>query len=262
MDPLTISALLSGYKIYSKLDAEIAKSRMKNSISSINRKLDLLNAKSDQMITREIKSAFDAIDDALESSNKETREIRLKYSEECLLKNTRLDPSLPTEGRQNNEWIALANFGLAYICIMRQDQELAAKHLLRTFLYDPRAARTELLSDIYSAIFKPKCNDLFQWHKEECSKVDNKDFNIEIFLDKTVAAGAGCVAIGAAVIGSSPYLRGLSYFSSRNMGDWAQKKWNTSTSENKRRVAKIGLSIELESKIDIRCKSIAESLIK
>jgi len=257
IDPITLSALISGYE---RFDAMATKFKMRNGISQINSKLDALNEKIDQMITRELKSAFDAIDDALESSNKETKEIRLRYAEEHLLKNTRINPSLSSEGRENYKWIALANFGLAYICIMRHDHKIAARHFLRTFLYDPHIARTELLPDIYTAVFEPKCSEIFQWQKEQYLKIDNNNFNIDVYLGKTLAIGAGITAFG--VLAGGTLIKVPTPHVARNIEQWAERTWNEATIDNNRRYAKDQLNIELELKLDEKCKNIAESLIK
>lgn len=180
IDPLTlISIPITGFNIYNKLNSQFELNKIKKSISSIDNDLNMLHAKSDQIIIREIKSAFDAINDALNSNNKLTRETRLKFAEEFLLKNTRLNPALETEGRGNHIWIALSNFGLAYICYLRYDQRLAARHLLKVFVDAPRMARKELAKDVFESIFEPNCRDI-NFEIERNKHIENKRKQLDI----------------------------------------------------------------------------------
>lgn len=194
-DPLApFSIAITAFNIYNKLNSQFELNKIKKSITVIDNNLNILNAKSDQVITKEIKSAFDAINDALYSNNNLSRENRLKFAEVFLLKNTRLNPTLETEGRGNNIWIAFSNFGLSYICFLRNDQRLAARHLLKVFVDAPRMARKELAKDIFESIFEPNCRDI-NFDIERRKQIENKNKLMDIenpegFIIQSAVLGA------------------------------------------------------------------------
>ncbi len=164
-------------------------------LDHIQSQLESLIKKSDQLILREIKSAFDAIADSFLSDNAETKAIRSSFAEECLLRNTRLDPALTTAGQPNTYWIALANYGLAHLCILRNDRKIAGRHLLRMFIADPHNARLNMAPYIYDAVFKPRCSLLYFKHNEIDTKLIDlsKKYGsfIEFHLDNIEALRIG-----------------------------------------------------------------------
>lgn len=172
LDPTTATLLLKG----AQLGHGIAKSQaIKNRLSAIENTLAQLRKQSDQLITRELLSAYEAIEDASKSTNEDTIKKRLEYAEEKLLINTNLDPKLSTSGYPNSYWITQAHLALAFICFIRNDQNIAASHLLKAFLYDSRQARTSSLVDLYAQFFEPKCKDILNSHS-----IEMENLNVEM----------------------------------------------------------------------------------
>ncbi len=76
MEPLVVAQILrAAGMIAKKMDA-------------LADKLDQVASKQDQLISREIKAAYSALQDALLTSNPTTRDRRLAFAEDNLLKNT------------------------------------------------------------------------------------------------------------------------------------------------------------------------------
>ena len=87
MDPATIGLVLKACNL-------VKGAKLSRQISDIQSKLDIIIAKSDQLIIREIMAAYKAIDDALSTDSDKTRQIRLSFAEEHLLKNISLNLAL------------------------------------------------------------------------------------------------------------------------------------------------------------------------
>jgi hypothetical protein len=260
MDIVTLQLILKAGKL--SLDAIKKEAMVKQ--------LNILIQKSDQLISREIKAAYEALDDALITSNIKTREIRLNFCEENLLKNTNLDPGLTTGGFSNKYWMALAHNGLAFVCTLREDSNLAAKHLIKIYECDPRLARQKLLPELYVQLFQPQCKNVFDWHEKELKSINESNF---VPMNALVKTGAVAIAIGSIVAGFSLALNTRNGFSSSQnsfagsriaQGGFkiAEEVWkNSNNIESFRQDARNKLYKQLEDKLDERCQEIARSLL-
>lgn len=136
--------------------------KIASELSDVSCKLDAVQKQLVQLILREVKAAFDALEDAKRTTNVATATARLRFAEDSFLRNTRLDPSIMLGGFAPTAIMAMAHQGLATICALRHDHELAERHLLRLFILEPRLARTELNPGLYEALFRPKCEDIYE----------------------------------------------------------------------------------------------------
>ena len=241
MDPVTIELVLKA----SKLVIESSKR------DEILGRLNTIQSTLDQLILREIKSAYEAISDALVTNNEQTKNVRLNYAEESLLKNTSLDPALKTGEFYNAYLMALAHYGLAFVCVLRKDNQIAAKHLLRTYKFDPNISRTKLTPILFEEIFKPKCSNVFEWYDKRALEISRNDCSLRVMAGKAAAVTSwvGMVAVGFAV----PAARGAAMQANNVAG----KLWNSSTPEHYRIGDMEDLEKELELKLDDRCREIA-----
>jgi hypothetical protein len=136
--------------------------KIASELSDVSSKIDVVQQQLGQLILREVRAAFDALEDAQRTTNVGTAMARLRFAEDSFLKNTRLDPGVMFGGVKPTIIMAMAHQGLAAICALRHDDEMAERHLLRLFMVDPRLARTELNPGLYDALFLPKCEDIYE----------------------------------------------------------------------------------------------------
>ena len=248
MDPATLNIII---KIIDITPRSIEALIKKNALSEINSKLDTVIAKQDQQILSELKSAFDAIEDAINTSNDVTRSQRLNYAENTFLPNTRLDASLKTAGKPNNYWIALANYGLASACHLRGDEGTAVTHLLRMFEAEPRYARTALAPKLYQEFFRPRCREVLDWATKKTAEITSSKF-----LARVAMARLGHGTAAGLFLLLSPVNVGF-------LGPcYGRVKEAFKVSPEKyREAALFELNEQLEKKLDDRCKAIATSLL-
>ncbi|GAQ84179.1 Hypothetical [Klebsormidium nitens] len=128
----------------------------------------------EQDVLRDLNSGLAALEDSIESQNEGTRQSRLQFAEQQLLRCTHLDPSLSTGGQPNTYLMAVAHHKLALAGTLRGDRVIAAKHILKCFIADPRAARLELAPDLYQQLFEPRCTDILEWRDQEYNKIAGK----------------------------------------------------------------------------------------
>jgi hypothetical protein len=163
-----------------------------------------LRKQNDQAITREIKSAFEAISDANFSNNEAENHRLLEYAGNKFLLNTGLEPTLETAGHPNSYWIAISYYGLAYISFLQKDEKLVWRRLLKVFISDPRLARTTLLPDFYNGYLKKQCSDIYSEYfsnKKKAEESNNLKMQQINLLGSTHAA-----TTQAAIIATIPLL--------------------------------------------------------
>lgn len=232
--------------------------------------LNLLSQKIDQLVTREIYAGFSSIKDAIDTTNAETKQLRLRFAEEQLLKNTHLDPELKTGSRKNSYWMAQSHYGLMNICLIREDSKIAYKHLLSIFRYDPRLARTKLIPEIWEKIFKPECKEIYNWFDEESKKIENNKYTVRVALDRTFAVAkfagkSGFVAsmwlLNSKTNNRNPTINTSSMYALTKAQEELSEEWEEISPEEHRFDALYKLREQLDNKIDSKCCEYAKQLI-
>lgn len=253
-----------------QLGLSFAESRLlRAKLSTIEGKLDRLKQQGDQAITRELLGAFEAISDSTQSRNSETVRSRLWFAEESLLRNTNLNPGLTTSGHSNSFLMMIAHIGLAYVSSLREDEAIAASHLLRAFAADPRNARTEFLEDLYLEIFEPKLGDVFRDHEENISALEAEIPLLADKVQKDILTGAALIAPAASLAAAGTYAVAGLFLSDREK-DIVKKVLVTepAKSASARVVEAIcepklaELNSSHEDRIDQRCREMAITLLQ
>lgn len=243
------SAVISLLLELSKLSGEALKER------EVAERLARIQSGLDELLLRELRSAYDALGDALISQNAQTQSIRLGYAEESLLRNSNLDPTRRTGQYENKSIMALAHFGLAHICALRSDSPLAAKHLLKVFALDPREARTRLAPEVFREVFLPKCADITTWYDQSLAAINRDSFAWHVFGRKASAVAIGASAVlGAIAAGLARQRVPPTVFRA------FERTLNDSNPEEFRKAARERLRDEHENRLDAKCREVAQSL--
>ena len=125
------------FQIVAKLIVQIAPellSTLKTLIGlnqGIENKLKNIENKLDNLVIREIQSAYKVIEGIRTINSEGMKERHLTDAESNLLRNISLDPSLITGGYYNYFWSGQAYYGLSLIALLRNENEDAARFLLR-----------------------------------------------------------------------------------------------------------------------------------
>jgi len=236
IDPVTIELVLKAAEVSHEVLKEIEDKQ------EVIDRLSKIQSSFDQLIFREIVFSYEALSDALATSNQETKRFRLNVAEENLLKTTGLDSSLSTSGIPNSRLMALAHFGLAFICTLRGDDAIAAIHCLRVYKSDPNYARKDLLPKIYTTLFEPKCADIFLWY----------DTTRESYLIGNYKPGMLALATGLIVSGPMVGLLASLAIVHPSLYDY-KRRLNSIVNVNPLKIVETSFN----SKIDDRCRELA-----
>lgn len=227
MDPLAVKIIKD---MIVGVPATLVRLIRSNALLEINSKLNTIMAKQDEQILSNLKSAYTAIEDAIQTPNKQTKKQRLLFAENALLPNTQLNPSLSTADRPNGHWIAIANYGLGFVCHLRGDDITAAKHFVRMFESDQQLARTKLAPKLYKDYFLPKYKEYIKYDKKSTNE------NVYQIIDEVTKTAAKS-------------------FVSRVIDFFDGKIEPAETGLDKR----LEFAEDVQSKIDQYCKSVAQS---
>lgn len=224
-------------------------------LEEINEKLDQLMQISSEVILRDVRSAFKAIEDYLFLSRRgEAKPEKLDRIEDILQRNTGLNPEGKTGGVSNANIMAFSYLGLVYTHAIKGEFSLADRYILRMFEAGPRVARTALAPKVFKKVFRPQCKGTFKLHKAEMSR--RADLGDHVARAGRGAAAAVVGGLGALVsIGlRTGTIGGASMQAAKNIvegGDTKSKEW---ASEAK-------LIERHEARLDDRCREIARELL-
>lgn len=266
MDPI-IELVSSVIEAYDQHQRELREQELLDKVRDISSKVNEILAYCEQDILREIYSAYDAIITAEITENSQTKALRLNYAENQLLKNTQLNRSLSTADHPNTYWVALSNFGLVIICILREDRDTAFIHLLKTFEADPHFARSELAPTTYKLLFAETIDQgLQEFYTSSLKEIEHKDYHWEAFERKCLAgamAGGG-IALGIIVglFGGAGVAGGIAYQATHE----AEGTWEGATPEKilegKKEAFKLQFNEKRETLVDQFCQELAKNYLK
>ena len=226
----------------------------------LQEELSKIQASIDQLIIKELVSAFDELSYAFITDNEETKRIRLNFAEENLLNNTGLNPLLSTGEIPNTRLMAMAHLGLSIISLLRDDNIMSTIHCLRAYEVAPNYARKNLLPEIYTDIFKPKCFDIFVWRSNSKKNIRNINFTSNIIGKKVW--GSTLLVLGGlgTVLTLSSRLPANAYAVNCLLGIAGKELDEANVSYFQKQAIK-ELDVELANKIDQRCQELASKYL-
>ncbi len=244
-------------KIANLSSTTIEKLKIVRQLAQLKKDIKKILEKMDERILSDIASAYEALGDALQTGNEQVRKQSLSYVHDHLLKNTKLGQLGKTGGYPNSYLMALSYYGLALYCVLLNDELTASKHFLRIFKVDPRVGRENISPTFYKIFFEPQCIDIFEWYEERKDELYQKQFQFKIMRDGVLALLPGAIgSIGYAATG----FRNANLFHQGSMK--SQQMLNERKTVDYYREQELEkLVVILESKLDDRCRKIAESLI-
>ncbi|MBW4479966.1 MAG: hypothetical protein KME54_24785 [Tolypothrix brevis GSE-NOS-MK-07-07A] len=220
--------------------------------------------KVDQILLRDISSAFDALNDATLTNNEAAKERRLNYAEEQLLRCTGLNANSKNNiGKYSPAyWVGLSHFGLFTVSKLRGDEILAVRHVLKTYVADPETARKNHFPEVYNKVFLPKCGDIKKWYDEKLAEIDKDNYGWRVLGDRALIAGKG-LGLGALALLAmqNQNTKHAVLHNMKQSFNELGEEWGEVSPEKHRDEMKEKLLIEYQEKLDNKCKIIAHSML-
>lgn len=126
---------------------------------------------SDQAVLANLDWGIDALEEAINTSNEETKMARLDYAEKMLQVCAMLNSSQNTAGVPNSYLSAWAHLNLSCLWKLRNDSHNAVQHILEMFVVDPFFSRIDFAPELWKSVFLPHMSSIVGWYSEERRRV-------------------------------------------------------------------------------------------
>ncbi|KAL0351756.1 UNVERIFIED_CONTAM: putative E3 ubiquitin-protein ligase LIN-1 [Sesamum calycinum] len=145
---------------------------------------------SDQAVLANLDWGIDALEEALNTSNVETKMARLDYAEKMLQVCAMLNSGRKTAGVPNFYLSAWAHLNLSYLWKLRNNTHNSVLHILEMFNVDPFFSRVDFAPELWKSLFLPHMSSIVGWYSEERRRIvmdvipDTSDLSFTVDFDQ------------------------------------------------------------------------------
>ncbi|TKY51776.1 putative E3 ubiquitin-protein ligase LIN-1 [Spatholobus suberectus] len=122
---------------------------------------------SDQAVLANLDWGIEALEEAINTYNMETKLARLDYAEKMLQVCAMLNPKQKTAGVPNYYLSAWAHLNLSYLWKLRNNIQNCVSHVLEMFIVDPFFSRIDFAPEFWKSLFLPHMSSIVGWYSEE-----------------------------------------------------------------------------------------------
>lgn len=122
---------------------------------------------SDQAVLANLDWGIEALEEAVGTSNMETKLARLDYAEKMLQVCAMLNSNQKTAGVPNFYLSAWAHLNLAYLWKLRNNVHNSVLHVLEMFVVDPFFSRIDFAPELWKDLFLPHMGSIVGWYSEQ-----------------------------------------------------------------------------------------------
>lgn len=122
---------------------------------------------SDQAVLANLDWGIEALEEAFETSNMETKLARLDHAEKMLQVCALLSSDHKTAGVPNFYLSAWAHLNLSYLWKLRNNVHNSVLQVLEMFIVDPFFSRIDLAPELWKDLFLPHMSSIVGWYLEE-----------------------------------------------------------------------------------------------
>lgn len=145
---------------------------------------------SDQAVLANLDWGIEALEEAISTSNMETKLARLDYAEKMLQVCAMLDSDQQTAGVPNFYLSAWAHLNLSYLWKLRNNVHNSVLHVLEMFSIDPFFSRIDFAPELWKELFLPQMSSIVGWYSEARHRLvmeaipDSSDLSFTADLDQ------------------------------------------------------------------------------
>ncbi|PIA57254.1 hypothetical protein AQUCO_00600175v1 [Aquilegia coerulea] len=121
---------------------------------------------SDQAVLANLDWGIDALEEAINTSNVETKLARLDYAEKMLQVCAMLNSRQKTAGVPNFYLSAWSHLYLAFLWNLRNNVRNSVLHVLEMFIIDPFFSRIDFAPELWKTMFLPHMSSIIGWYSE------------------------------------------------------------------------------------------------
>ncbi|XWS67032.1 hypothetical protein CRYUN_Cryun05aG0251500 [Craigia yunnanensis] len=121
---------------------------------------------SDQAVLANLDWGIEALEEAINTSNMETKHARLDYAEKMLQVCAMLISDQKTAGVPNSYLSAWAHLNLSYLWKLRNNVHNSVLHILEMFIIDPFFSRIDFAPELWKELFLPHTSSIVGWYSQ------------------------------------------------------------------------------------------------
>ncbi|XP_024930397.3 putative E3 ubiquitin-protein ligase LIN-1 [Ziziphus jujuba] len=126
---------------------------------------------SDQAVLANLDWGIEALEEAIRTSNMETKLARLDHAEKMLQVCAMLNSNHKTAGVPNFYLSAWAHLNLAYLWKLRNNVHNSVLHVVEMFIVDPLFSRIDFAPELWKDLFLPHMGSIVGWYSEQRHKL-------------------------------------------------------------------------------------------
>ncbi|PQQ21569.1 putative E3 ubiquitin-protein ligase LIN-1 isoform X2 [Prunus yedoensis var. nudiflora] len=145
---------------------------------------------SDQAVLANLDWGIEALEEAIDTSNMETKLARLDHAEKMLQVCAMLNSDQKTAGVPNFYLSAWAHLNLSYLSKLRNNVQNSVLHVIEMFIVDPFFSRIDFAPELWKQLFLPHMNSIVGWYSEQRHRLvmevipDSTDLSFTADLDQ------------------------------------------------------------------------------
>ncbi|WCJ35094.1 U-box domain-containing protein 26 [Euphorbia peplus] len=145
---------------------------------------------SDQAVLANLDWGIEALEEAINTANVETKLARLDHAEKMLQVCAMLNSDQRTAGVPNFYLSAWAHLNLSYLWKLRNNLHNSVLHVLKMFIVDPFFSRIDFAPELWKDLFLPHMNSIVGWYSEARQRLmielipDSSDLSFTADLDQ------------------------------------------------------------------------------
>ncbi|KAL6295567.1 hypothetical protein ACE6H2_003709 [Prunus campanulata] len=145
---------------------------------------------SDQAVLANLDWGIEALEEAINTSNMETKLARLDHAEKMLQVCAMLNSDQKTAGVPNFYLSAWAHLNLSYLSKLRNNVQNSVLHVIEMFIVDPFFSRIDFAPELWKQLFLPHMNSIVGWYSEQRHRLvmevipDSADLSFTADLDQ------------------------------------------------------------------------------
>ncbi|KAL6216259.1 hypothetical protein ACLB2K_009482 [Fragaria x ananassa] len=145
---------------------------------------------SDQAVLANLDWGIEALEEAIDTSNMETKLARLDHAEKMLQVCAMLNCDQKTAGVPNFYLSAWAHLNLAYLWKLRNNIQNSVLHVIEMFTVDPFFSRIDFAPELWKLLFLPHMSSIIGWYSEQRQRLmievipDSQDMSYTADLDQ------------------------------------------------------------------------------
>ncbi|KAK9946928.1 hypothetical protein M0R45_012367 [Rubus argutus] len=145
---------------------------------------------SDQAVLANLDWGIEALEEAIDTSNMETKLARLDHAEKMLQVCAMLNSDQKTAGVPNFYLSAWAHLNLAYLWKLRNNIQNSVLHVIEMFAVDPFFSRIDFAPELWKLLFLPHMSSIIGWYSEQRHRLvmevipDSHDLSFTADLDQ------------------------------------------------------------------------------